>query len=275
MKGIIISHPRFGSTFLCELLNSVEDTKCYFEIFHHHSKAVENGFRDDTKKMLDVLNCNNVEEVKLALRRRPEKCVDQLQKISQKKNIFFKVFPGHVNDDTLRRLIAHSDNCIFLKRNVLNAYCSNIIANQSSKWQDLNTSESKVFFYRKKFLWFIHGVLKFYDKCEKICNDLGVSYSYVDYELLSINGAVNADYIKNKFNLELQSTTTKIKKQDKRDVPIEKLFNSESAMRFLKKLELKELNDSKPSDLASLETAVQYKLTLIDRLLDLKTEAFK
>lgn len=89
----------------------------------------------------------------------------------------------------------------------------NIIANQSSKWQDLNTSESKVFFYRKKFLWFIHGVLKFYDKCEKICNDLGVSYSYVDYELLSINGAVNADYIKNKFNLELQSTTTKIKKQ--------------------------------------------------------------
>lgn len=46
-------------------------------------------------------------------------------------------------------------------------------------------------------------------------------------------------------------------------------------MRFLKKLELKELNDSKPSDLASLKTAVQYKLTLIDRLLDLKTEAFK
>ncbi|MEM9271949.1 MAG: sulfotransferase [Cyanobacteria bacterium P01_F01_bin.143] len=144
----LIAVPRTGSNFLCHLLNHHPLITFYYEIFHpdkfyigqenHHLKIIK---YINHKYSLDFANLEDINLIKW-IYNNPTQLLDILKKLTPKKYMGFKLFPDHLDLQTIETAIIKNRNIkkILIKRNLLDAYISHEIAIKTNKWNQLNTS---------------------------------------------------------------------------------------------------------------------------------------
>jgi LPS sulfotransferase NodH len=124
----LVTTARSGSTFLCELLDSVPGVICQGELFHKRSIHQARRHRLDLQTSLEERD------------RDPVGFLHQLEATAFERwpeivTSGFKLFPTH-NATVLRHVVAEADyQIVFLRRtNLLAQFSSNLLAKQAGRW---------------------------------------------------------------------------------------------------------------------------------------------
>ncbi len=229
-----ISLPRTGTNYICELLHNHYKIISHYEIFHKH-KFYARG----NKKIISLINDEysrsflDYKDISLIkwIHDHPDKLFTILKKSSIKNYFSFKIFPGQLETDLIKKIIIGDNSIkkILIKRNLLDVYISKEIALKSKKWGHIDTSKIQVKINFDEFLKWFNWVNEWYQLFENELINTGQNFSVISYEGLHCQKSDKDKFIylinflrTVGINLELQNVVNKIKfntsykKQDQR-----------------------------------------------------------
>ena len=157
----VVSHPRSGSSYFISQANKIQQIRGMMEIFHQDEAIIENHLQELYKAVNDRLG-NDSRALREVATHSPLNYIEAIQQEISQDYLLFKIFPTHLPDDKLKLLINHSDQVIYLLRNVLHSFISSQIAKELNRYGGVNTSEIKVTFTPKAFIWWINFIVNHY-----------------------------------------------------------------------------------------------------------------
>ena len=186
----ILAIPRTGTNYLCGLLGKFKEIDSLYEIYHH--QAVYLGQQPLAKKIVEYLNqeyklqinCNSDLELINFVKQNPQKILDIIQLITQKKYISFKIFPGHLSEQYLNQIIIENNGIkkILVKRNLLNVYFSWKFAMMTAHWSNQDTSKLKLTFDADNFMQWFNYHQQYYDAIETKLSQNNQEITILEYE---------------------------------------------------------------------------------------------
>jgi hypothetical protein len=134
----VVCHPRSGSNLLMDLLSSCASVTAVYEIFNF--QALDRGpLTEPVERPFDSFSAFDA-----AKNHDPIGILRALTANKDVELLLLKVFPGHVSDVGLQKLIAGSSAVIQLTRNPLSAWVSTAIASETDRWDNADTSATRV-----------------------------------------------------------------------------------------------------------------------------------
>lgn len=244
----VIAHARSGSTLLCRKLDERADGRVYLELFHRNLKTIFNHLTDSGAAVRDRFAPLDGPELRDHLASHPMDLLHLLSKLNGGRDIYFKVFPGHLARPQLREVLANSAGVILLHRNLLHSFLSNEIAQARRSWDNGDTSEEVVEFDPKRFAGNVRTVLSFYDEVEDLLAETGTPRTDILYETIADPDRADAAVTK---ALEAVGVTSakqpppkgKLNRQDTRRLASDKVSNPDEMLAMLDAIGLAEAND--------------------------------
>jgi len=246
---LIAAHARSGSTYLCHLLRNIVGIKVYLELFHFHLQQIEEHLDGDYSAVAEAMSLTgDSSEMRSQLVRGHSDYIKTLKGINPGKTIAFKVFPKHLPEPHLNGTIGQADSIVVLRRNLLQSYISNVIANDLKRWGGVDTSQQKIKFSSTDFIKHVEEITGFYDSVEACAKEQAVNVARFDYEQLA--AAANPfTLICSELSDSLKCDVTgdyegvKISRQDKRTKATQKVSNDTEMLDFLSSYGLEKLID--------------------------------
>ena len=261
----ILSMPRNGTNYLCDLIGKFQEIDSLYEIFHNQSSYLNNGLL--SKKIIQHINQlyklsitdNSDPQFLDFISQNPGLYLDIISSHSKNKYISFKVFPNHLSQKSLQEIIIKNNRIkkIIVKRNLLDVYFSVQFARLTQSWGKQDTSELKVKFNPQNFLSWFNFHQAYYEFIEQELKHNNQDYILLDYEKIhSLNNnqdkfiflfhlLTNAGLNLNQTNLLNQSqqelNSNIRKKQDRRSNRLEKVHNPQALLHTLKQNKLESL----------------------------------
>ena len=261
----ILSMPRNGTNYLCDLIGKFKEIDSLYEIYHNQSVFINNGWL--SKNVIQHINKiyklqikdNNDPQFTEFVANNPALFLDIISSYIENKYISFKIFPNHLSLENIKQVIIKNDRIkkIVVKRNLLDVYFSVQFARLTQRWDRNDTSKLKVDFNPNNFLKWFSFHKEYYDFIERELKANGQKAIVLDYEKIhSLND--NQDKFLFLFNF-LQSAGLDIssrnllerspaelnknirKKQDKRDNRLDKVNNPQVLLNTLKQNQLESL----------------------------------
>jgi hypothetical protein len=188
----VLSHPRSGSNLLMDLLSSCASVTAVYEIFNFLTldrgpltEPIERPF--DSFAALDIAkNDDPIGTLKALTANRD---VDLL---------ILKIFPGHLNDTGLQKLIAGSSAVIQLTRNPLSAWVSAAIAMETDQWDNTDSSDIRIHWDAISFAQSTEMQLNYVLAGRRLAEDLGRLVVPLDYHDVVAAGGPSSlwDYLR-------------------------------------------------------------------------------
>lgn len=147
MKSLmIVAAPRTGTNYLLNLLHFDPEFKIFHEIFHPEEAY---GLDPISIKFLlarikTSTSYSTPKELTRIVRAQPEATFDALIDSSEAagaKTMVFKVFPGHLHGDGVRKLMKRADAVLFVKRPVIDTYISVVKALKVGAYFGVDTTD--------------------------------------------------------------------------------------------------------------------------------------
>jgi hypothetical protein len=158
----VVSHPRSGSSYFVSQANKIQQIRGMMEPFHQDEAIIENHLQGLYEAVNHRLG-NGSLSLRELVTHSPLNYIEAIQQEISQDYLLFKIFPKHLPDDKLKLLINHSDQVIYLLRNVLHSFISSEIAKQLNRYGGVNTSELKMTFTPKAFIWWINFIVNHYN----------------------------------------------------------------------------------------------------------------
>jgi hypothetical protein len=158
----VVSHPRSGSSYFVFQARKIREIRGMLEIFHNDEAIIESHLED----LFDPVNKrfgNYSQSLRQRVEGSPLSYIELIQQQIEQVYLLFKIFPGHLPDDKLKLLVRHSDHVIFFLRNVLHSFISNKISKKLNCYSDVDTSEVKVTFTPREFIWWTCYICRHFD----------------------------------------------------------------------------------------------------------------
>ncbi|MCB1342350.1 MAG: hypothetical protein KDK24_15040 [Pseudooceanicola sp.] len=244
----VIAHARSGSTLLCRKLDERAEGRVYLELFHRNLKTIFNHLADSGAAVRDRFAPLDGAELRDHLAAHPMALLHLLSELNGGRDIYFKVFPGHLARPQLQEVLANSAGAILLHRNLLHSFLSNEIAQARQKWTNDDTSKDTVAFDPKRFAGNVRTVLNFYDEMEELLTETGTPRTDILYETIAdpdrADAAVTAA-------LEALGVTSakqpppkgRLNRQDSRRLASDKVSNPDEMLALLDAIGLTRAND--------------------------------
>lgn len=260
---LILSIPRTGSNFICNVIDNFQEFEFFFEVFHHKKVFIRPKRKSEIVRYISSVCQNNnfrisgdrineKELVELA-HADPGLFFNAIKNTKKNKYFGFKVFRNHLSIKEIDSLFIR-DKSIFkliLKRNLLDAYASDRIASTISKYVRAGTSNIQVEFEEGHFLKWLKNTQRYYKTLEdysRLFPDSFANLTYEEINQFNNNGekiCFIADYLRNcGFDLSLKQDLKNIdlpNKQDMRKNTFERFKNPDDLKRSLYKHQLQYL----------------------------------
>ncbi len=243
------AHARSGSTFLCKLLNQINEIKVYYEIFHFHQSVIEQHLFGDYQEIASQLSLpEDPGKARSELVLRHQEFLEILSRLNKDKPLAFKVFPNHIPDKHLSEIIEKSTMVILLRRNLLHSYISDVISMKTNKWGGVDTSLEKALFSQNDFHRHIKKILISQRKLTRLAEKATKPILTLNYEnLIQKPEPLNQimPMLSEKVGIQLSVSIDKlrIQKQDSRKLASEKVSNPSEMLSFLRKVGLDALDN--------------------------------
>ncbi|MBD2551410.1 hypothetical protein H6G65_17840 [Microcystis elabens FACHB-917] len=164
--------------------------------------------------------------------------------------ITFKIFPGHLDSDSLGQLLERSSAVLFHSRNKLHSYISDLIATDIQCWSARNTSDIYPEFDKVSFLSYLKMTHDYLSNAYSLATDRRVPMLFSSYEnLRSLDNISQQFHLAEIFSRVLGQDLSPLSKpinlpvqQDQRSMATEKISNSKSLKKFLQNHNAEELN---------------------------------
>jgi hypothetical protein len=232
----LIATERTGTNYFCDLMIKALDINGMYEIFHPDvsyglgdvliSKALSREFKL-------VASLSKKEKANL-VRANPKLILDGLAQHSEKPSVF-KIFPGHLRDEVVRKVILENDNIrkVVIDRSPLDVFISQHKAGSIAKWGGVDTTELRVDLDRGRFDAWFKSRFEWYQQAKRTTLNSGQVMTYLNYtDIESRSPEALADFFINQMKevgCELlksdQQLSELMKKQDKSAGPAEKVNN--------------------------------------------------
>ena len=261
----ILSMPRNGTNYLCDLVGKFQEIDSLYEIYHNQAVYLNNGSL--TNKILKHiertyrLQFDSQKDPKFIdfVAKDPQKLIDALAVCSQKKYVSFKIFPNHLSQENLREIIIKNQQIkkVIVKRNLLDVYFSVQFARLIQRWDRKDTSDLKLEFNPSNFLDWFDVYRKYYDFIETELKNNNQEVNILEYErihglndnqekFIFLFNFLRATGLKlsqdNLFNNSPEELNKNIRnKQDKRKNKLEKVSNPKVLLNTLKRNQLESL----------------------------------
>ena len=249
----LVSHPRSGSTSLINKIAKNTRSSGVLEIFHpieevicqHLDQGLGKGASDLLKCSLGTSDLRSFSQTNL-------KCyLNEVASIAGKNgssSLVFKIFPGHLKDESnLTELFSLTNKVFYLRRNTLHSYISNQKAIKVGTYANVDTSDVFIEFIEKEYIQWKNGIDRFFSHTAKILENLKISYKFFDYEKLYESDDLDISKLAEHLELPIDQSRRldySLRKQDSRNLATEKISNPENLIRFLNKYEIIDLNES-------------------------------
>ena len=249
----LVSHPRSGSTSLLRTLAKKAEVSAAYEMFHMNEEVV-------LEHLKHALSDENIETIKeksseLGFDSLKEfyqtdslKYLELIHSLAESDDFIFKIFPYHMKEgENFEKIISSCDLVIFLSRNSLHSCISNQVAIKVGTYANVDTSDVSVEFDEEEFKRWHNHIVDFFEYTEAITKKCNVRYVMVSYESMFLGEALD-DKVQSIINLaslnyrESEVNPPVLKKQDTRQLAIEKVKNPSELISFLEREELKNLN---------------------------------
>jgi len=133
-RFVIFCFPRTGSYLLTDILNKQEGVTCHEEIFKKMRVELHESYLDQLGLSKDDIEKRDTD---------PLKYLEDVYTISPGPITGFKIFPQH-NKQILTKLLYDTDvRKIFLARNPVQSYISNLVARASGAWTKTHASKKE------------------------------------------------------------------------------------------------------------------------------------
>ena len=234
MKNIMVllAIPRTGSNNICSLINKSNNIEYNTEDFNgllgirFMKKNIKNYI---TKRISDENKVNNITNVFLRtyMQKYPEKYIKYLSEYKIRKFKLFKIFYKHLPLNNIIDIFFKKNKeskKIILKRDLIEVYVSNKIAERSGKWYNYDTSNIRIKINFIDFINFYNQWINYYKILEEhkdintiIINYNNISglsdieqYNFLKNELIKINVKLDRKTnIKNFFKKQTKSALSK------------------------------------------------------------------
>lgn len=259
----ILAIPRTGTNYLCDLISKFDEIDSLYEIFHKDAVYLGNN----EKLRINIIeHLNKKYDLKIKdfrstafinfVSQNPQALLDIIAQKSNQKYTSFKIFSSHLPRQKLSKLIIKNSQItkIIVKRNLLDVYLSNRIAQQTNKWGKTDTSKFKLEFDDDDFMKWFTNQNKYYSFIESELTNSQQPINILQYETIHSfqNNQEKFQYLfdffqsiglqldrKNLFGLAQKELDKNIrKKQDRRKSTLEKLSNPNTLIDALKNYEL-------------------------------------
>lgn len=268
---VLFSIPRTGSTFLGKVINSLKEFEFLGEIYHPDKvimpdrrklRLTEYLYRQQGNK-ITIENGESDQDLDLLKFAHdfPDVFFAGMKNTTKSKYFGFKIFPQHLNLDTVNNIFLKDKSIIklVLRRNILETYSSIRIANQLNQYHSINTSDIKITFKERQFTEWLRESETFYSFLEERAHQSPQEYCYLDYEEIN---QYESDFDKAAFifntirklgfdiNQSQEFDDCKfLKKQDSRTNVLNRFENPKDVKRFVVKNNLEYLLDnSQPNE---------------------------
>jgi LPS sulfotransferase NodH len=247
------AHARSGSTYLCKLLEQVQEFRVYYEIFHFNMEVIEYHLHGDFQKIAAEMGLpTDPGLARMQLLERHRDYLAALARLNAGKVLAFKVFPGHLPLIRLENFTRESSLVLLLHRNLLQSYISNLIVKKTDRWANFDTSLEKVHFEQAGFVQHVAHVTKFNQAVDSLARRQCKKILHVHYEeLLKRKGY--QDTLLSEIEtclrqpMSVGSQAGRWDRQDKRSLASEKVSNPEELTAFLRQFDLLELDEAEKS----------------------------
>lgn len=208
------------------------------EIFHPNPLVAKNHLEGDRvlKSMPDFIQGYTRE----AVVQDPLALIDAIARIKLETNaLIFKIFPGHLPDQALAKVIARSDTILIHSRNRIHSFISDVIATRISSWSGTLTNDQYVNFRPDSFKFYSRRVHDFLLYAINLAIDSKANILFSDYEKIidpsSRETVVNAILSKllGSKDVAINSSVWLPRRQDERVLASQKVVNSDQLLEFL------------------------------------------
>ena len=261
----ILSMPRNGTNYLCDLIGKFQEIDSLYEIYHNRSvyfnkPSLSNKIIQHINSLYQLqIKDNDDPQLIDFIAQNPALLLDLISSYSQNKYISFKVFPNHLSLDNLREVIIKNNRIkkIIVKRNLLDVYFSVQFARLTQRWDRRDTSELKVDFNPNNFLKWYSSHKEYYDFIERELEANNQQAIALDYEKIhSLNNnqekflflynflkstGINLDRSNLVERSQAELNQNIRKKQDKRVNRLDKVNNPQDLLHTLKRNKLESL----------------------------------
>ena len=261
----ILSMPRNGTNYLCDLIRKFQEVDSLYEIYHNKSSYINNlslankVIRDINQKYQLKIEKQSDRQLIDFINRHPQAILNLLAKHSNKKYVSFKIFPNHLSSENLKQVIIRDRNIkkIIVKRNLLDVYFSSQIAQLTKRWDRKDTSDLKLDFNPGSFLKCLESYRSYYNLIETELKNSQQEVLILNYEKIHNFNTNQEKFIflfnffrsvgiqldqSNLFNYSAEELNKNIrKKQDKRSDRLEKVTNPQLLLNTLKQNQLESL----------------------------------
>lgn len=212
----ILSMPRNGTNYLCDLLGKFQEIESLYEIYHN--KSVYINKRHIADKVIQHLNqtyqlqISDQKDPNLVkfVAENPQEILDLIDRYSKKKYVSFKIFPNHLSQADLKQTILQNKKIqkVIVKRNLLDVYFSSQFAKSIQSWDRKDTTQLKLDFNPNSFLKWLFFQKDYYSFIENELKQTNQEIKVLEYEKIhSLDN--NQEKFIHLFNF-LQSTGLKL-----------------------------------------------------------------
>ena len=233
----VVSYPRTGSSLLMHRMKCSNAT-VLLEIFHPNPLVAKKHLEGDKvlKSMPDFIQGYTRE----AAIQDPVALIDAIARIKLETNaIIFKIFPAHLPDQALAKVIARSDTLLIHSRNRIHSFISDVIATRLCSWSGTITNNHYVDFCSDSFKVYSRHIHDFMLYAIKIAIDNKTTILFSEYEKIiepvsreSVIYAILAKLLGSN-DVAINSSGWLPKRQDERVLASQKVVNSDRLLEFL------------------------------------------
>ena len=155
----IIGYPRTGTNYLlCFIRKYFSNFNVNFEIFNPQKCFMNESY---IPQMLDSFrlspNITNQSKLVYLARNYPLNVINQLRDIGKEEILIYKIFPDHLPDNKVEKLLDISDLVIVNQRNFVDTFISLekakelVQQNIPNPWIKVDTTNLKIYFEPEKF----------------------------------------------------------------------------------------------------------------------------
>jgi hypothetical protein len=223
---VFLARPRTGTNYLVSLLAQGKGILSKSELFHPNNP---HGF--DNEDVFDITGIDvkgySPKEKAELIRQEAPKAISLMKKwaLDSGKPVSFKLFPGHLNRDTVRDYILADRDIkkVVIDRNILATFVSSEKAKKSGNYKHVDSSDLNIQINIKTFeLWF-QKMNSWYSFIKDYSVVSGEDYGYLNYNDFT-SGSENDNYnnilkvlVDIGVNVKLKSTQIDRKEYSKQD----------------------------------------------------------
>lgn len=263
-KFVQISAPRTGSNMICESINICDRISVKYEIFHDKAFIIKELAQEVIKKnkcadrkplqfCRDLAKINKEskwDKKSIFSKQCPAEFINEYASCMNFENFYFKVFPGHLAQDQIEKILKAMDGVIFTERTVLDSYISYEKAQSNNLWSNQDTSGIKIRFDKNRYEWFKDKFIKPKNEIKDFVKFHKIPFFVIDYdEVPKESMSIQVDWIKSEFlsafDLDLGEACLEDRffvKQDKVNYYFKKFKNPKEFRQYYNKVIIHELD---------------------------------